>query len=441
MNASHQELLDNLLSLLLKKGQTAGSLQTSTSGNPFPAALAPLAQNTAGALEHIINLFEQSVSDNRQLAGELLDFYELHNIAFVAAAQVARCKSIPQALHTLAGVIARAVNSRYSFYLGQFTRLFSLPGEQVDCAAETVFGLSKNEDVAAARNFFARHESDLRKIAAENQSQVAMVGYHNNDHPDHRGRGNILAVPLSNIDPQLNSPGTLLFVRTDDQEPFAALDMNAANSLAEMGSAILANILYAEKLHQAYLQTITSLVRAMEAKDKYTSGHSTRVAQIACNLGQFIGLDKPQLQLLHWAGLLHDIGKIGIRDDVLNKTGKLTNEEFNHIKTHPHQSYKVLEPILALHNILDAVRHHHEHFDGSGYPDGLKGNDIPLPARILQIADVWDALTSTRSYRKAMTPDQAMDIMRREAALTMDPNLVRSFLEMMNHQTPSEKVL
>jgi HD-GYP domain-containing protein (c-di-GMP phosphodiesterase class II) len=168
----------------------------------------------------------------------------------------------------------------------------------------------------------------------------------------------------------------------------------------------------------------------MEAKDEYTSGHSTRVSEMACRLAKHIGRSEKEIKQLEWAGLLHDVGKIGIRDEVLGKTDKLTEEEFDHIKTHSVMSYKVLEPLDILRDILPAARHHHEHYDGSGYPDGLIGQEIPLLARILQIADVWDALTSTRSYRKAMTEEKAEQIMREEAGTTMDPDLVESFLIM-----------
>ena len=190
-----------------------------------------------------------------------------------------------------------------------------------------------------------------------------------------------------------------------------------------------------EKINQSFLQTISSLALAMEAKDAYTSGHSTRVAQMAASLGRKLGLDQTQIQRLEWAGYLHDIGKIGIRDDILNKPGKLTEEEFEHIKTHPVLSYRVLQPVQALKCVLPAVKHHHEHYDGSGYPDGLTAEEIPLHARILKVADVWDALTTTRSYRQAMSKEQAIQILKQEVGKTMDPFITLKLLEIIKSES------
>ncbi len=194
-----------------------------------------------------------------------------------------------------------------------------------------------------------------------------------------------------------------------------------------------------QKLETAYRQTISSLVRAMEAKDEYTSGHSERVAYYACKLGEFIQLDPLEMQLLQWAGRVHDIGKIGIPDAILLKKGKLTDWEFEQIKTHPLKGYKVLEPVDALEGILLAVKYHHEHYDGSGYPDRLQGEESPLLARIIQIADVWDALTTKRPYRDSMSNHEAKQIMIKEAGTTMDPRLVTAFLDSLDHSEESRQ--
>jgi HD-GYP domain-containing protein (c-di-GMP phosphodiesterase class II) len=134
---------------------------------------------------------------------------------------------------------------------------------------------------------------------------------------------------------------------------------------------------------------------------------------------------------LEWAGLLHDIGKIGIVDAVLSKPGRLTADEFDHIKTHPAQSAQVLQPVDGLRANLPIVRHHHEHNDGSGYPDGLVGEEIPLLARIIQVADTWDAITSSRSYRKAIPFDKALGIMREEAGIITDASVAHVLIDMV----------
>jgi HD-GYP domain-containing protein (c-di-GMP phosphodiesterase class II) len=131
--------------------------------------------------------------------------------------------------------------------------------------------------------------------------------------------------------------------------------------------------------------------------------------------------------MLQWSALLHDVGKIGIRDDILNKQGKLTPEEFRHIQEHPVRSHRVVQQVPQLAAALDGVLYHHERFDGSGYPAGLQGEEIPLQARIIQIADVFDALTSSRSYRPAYDWRKALEILREEAGKTVDPGLQQVF--------------
>ncbi len=396
--------------------------------NPVsPQAVTQVSRSASESVSQILHLFEQLDSSNNQLAQELLCYYEQFNYAFEATTKVALCKTIEQALPVLLDEIAHAIDSQSYFYLGPLVADFKLPRDHFNLSKNVIYSFHPERDCTETRMFFEQYELDLQTIPqGDLNHQVLLIGYAGPRHTDVDGKGNVLALRLlaSNHDVSL---GTLILLRSTQQDLFAAIDMKIAASLVKMGAAMLDNILYNQKLQQASLQTVTSLVRAMEAKDAYTSGHSGRVAEISCKLGKSIGLDSHQVQLLEWAALLHDIGKIGIREDVLSKPGKLTDEEFDHIKSHPVKSCKVLEPIDALRDIRPAVRHHHEHFDGSGYPDGLQGEQIPLLARILQIADIWDALTSTRSYRAAMSREKALDIIRREAGITMDPELVKSF--------------
>ena len=401
--------------------------ETNTTAPASPQAISQITQSASESVSQILRLFEQLDTSNNQLAQELLCYYEQFNCAFETTAKVARCKTMGQALPILLDEIAHAINSQFYIYLGPLVADFKLPEDHIDLAKNVIYSFHPERDCSETRSFFEQYELDLQTIPqGDLNHQVLMIGYAGPRHTDMEGKGNVLAVRLLANNPDI-SLGTLILVRSAQQELFAAVDMKMAASLAKMGAAMLDNILYNQKLQKASLQTVTSLVRAMEAKDAYTSGHSSRVAEISCKLGKNIGLDAHQLLLLEWAALLHDIGKIGIREEVLSKPGKLTEEEFDHIKSHPVKSCKVLEPIDALRDVCPAVRHHHEHFDGSGYPDGLQGQQIPLLARILQVADIWDALTSTRSYRAAMSREKALDIIRREAGITMDPELVKHF--------------
>lgn len=392
-----------------------------------------------GAIGSVVNevsaAFAGVLQDNERLAEELLVYYDQLNTAFQAVRGVARCKSTSEAVEVLADEVGRAINSWYSYYVGPLTSVGSAGSAAAGQEGGMICRVAKEAQSESAEEYFGRHEESLHSlINSEVDSQVAMIEYQGPYDLDHEGRGNVLTVRLSTLDEATGAGGGLIFVRGDHQDPFAAVDMNLATALVGMGSAVINNILYAQKLTRTYLQVITALVRTIEAKDAYTSGHSTRVAELAHALGKHVGLGEKELQLLEWAGLMHDIGKIGISDKILYKPGKLTDDEFAEIKWHPVKSFNVLEPIEALHAALPAVKHHHEHYDGSGYPDGLTGEAIPFSARMLQVADVWDALTSTRSYRESMPVEKALGIMRAEAGTTMDPQLVASFEEMLRAQ-------
>lgn len=176
-----------------------------------------------------------------------------------------------------------------------------------------------------------------------------------------------------------------------------------------------------------------SLVKALEAKDQYTRGHSERVAHHAIALAKHIGLGEKQIEILRKGALLHDIGKIGVREDVLMKPGKLTEEEFQHIKKHPEMGYDICKPLKSLAPSLPVIRSHHERIDGKGYPDGLKGDEIPLPAKITSIVDSFDAMTTDRPHRHKMQPQDALKIFKKEREKGQwDPKLVDAFLEVMS---------
>ncbi|MBN1765012.1 MAG: HD-GYP domain-containing protein [Sedimentisphaerales bacterium] len=438
MNPANRQLYRNLLNLL-RDGHSASELFSSSEQETcdVETLMARLPDNINEELYEIVVAFEQLRDENEQFNREILSSYDHLNSAFNAAVAVAACREVRTAVQVLTEQIGNAIDAAYGYYVGKLALSFprprnEVPGNGAIILFDTIS--SPGENFSNAKDFFINRAENIEYLLTKGDDlEVAMIDYQGRNELDHEGRGNVLKVKLSGDDKDMSSSGDLIFVREKDQEPFMAVEMNLAGSIGCLGSAVLGNIIYAQKLHRTSLQMVSSLVRAMEAKDKYTSGHSERVARIACHLARELGLDDDQIKTLEWAGLLHDVGKIGVRDDVLSKAGRLSEEEFEHIKTHPAQSYNVLEPLETLRHILRAVRHHHEHYDGTGYPDGLFGEDIPLMARILQIADVWDALTSTRSYRKAMSPQKAMQIMNDEAGTIMDPYLVEVFNEMMQN--------
>ena len=185
----------------------------------------------------------------------------------------------------------------------------------------------------------------------------------------------------------------------------------------------------AQKIRASFFNAITALAYALEAKDVYTSGHSQRVTEISVAIAEHLGLPKETIEKIRLAGLVHDIGKIGIRESVLNKPGNLTEEEYEHIKLHSETGERILKPIVDDEEILKAVRHHHERYDGTGYPDGLKGEQVPRLARIIAVADTFDAMTSERPYRKALTKEAAYAEVERCRGTQFDPQAADAFLE------------
>ena len=183
---------------------------------------------------------------------------------------------------------------------------------------------------------------------------------------------------------------------------------------------------------EAAENVLVSLATALDAKDPYTSGHSQRVGTYAEDLGGAVGLNAKERRNLRRAGLLHDIGKIGIDLAYLNKPGPLTTAEYEDVKRHPVIGFEICRPLRTMAPLLSMIRSHHERLDGRGYPDGLKAEEISVPLRCLTVADVYDALTSDRSYRKAMTPDSALNLMRKEATVGMwDARIVDTLAEVV----------
>jgi putative two-component system response regulator len=188
-----------------------------------------------------------------------------------------------------------------------------------------------------------------------------------------------------------------------------------------------------DELEQAE-NVLVSLANALDAKDNYTRGHSERVAKYASALGAEVGLGRLECRNLRRAGLLHDIGKIGTNLEYLHKPGPLTTAEYEEVKKHPVIGFEICRPLRTMAPLLALIRGHHERLDGRGYPDALRADAVPVPLRCLTIADVYDAITSHRSYRKALPRDRAFQIMRDEASTGMwDARLVDLFFDKVQH--------
>jgi putative two-component system response regulator len=192
-----------------------------------------------------------------------------------------------------------------------------------------------------------------------------------------------------------------------------------------------------ERIKSQFVSTIRALEKALQAKNVYTEGHSRRVAEKAVEVARAMGTPRELVRHIELGALFHDIGKIGIRDEVLNKEGKLTESEYEHIKTHPLVAEQILSPIEELRPIVDIVKYEHERWDGGGYPAGLKGEQIPLGARLIAIADAWDSMVFDRVYRKALSHEAALAELEKNAGTQFDPGCVAAFCRLERERLSS----
>lgn len=215
--------------------------------------------------------------------------------------------------------------------------------------------------------------------------------------------------------------GALNLTDKPDRSDFGLQEENILQTLVEKAGVKLENQALYEGLYANMIDTLNSLVTTIEAKDPYTRQHSHRVAEYAVRIAEVLGLSGEQIEMIQFAAVLHDIGKIGIRDEILTKSGKLTDEEYIAIQQHVLVGAKIVEPLGLSPVELAIVRNHHERFDGKGYPDNLSGEQIPLLARIVSVADAFDAMTSTRPYRKALSPHAASLEIEKNKGAQFDP--------------------
>ncbi len=219
-----------------------------------------------------------------------------------------------------------------------------------------------------------------------------------------------------------------MLVRQPTRPDFSNSDRSLAKVVADQLGVMMRNRTMLEGMRKFGEQMAGALIEAVEAKDPYTRGHSERVQAVSVHIGQSLGLPRGDLEDLFWGSIMHDIGKIAIPDVILSKPGVLTADEYTFIKTHPERSFEILRHIEYLNrSALEGARYHHERFDGTGYPLGLEGKGIPLPARVIAVADAYDAMTSSRSYRVAMSHDDAVAEIDRVSGAQLDPEVVSAF--------------
>lgn len=227
----------------------------------------------------------------------------------------------------------------------------------------------------------------------------------------------------------LNNKGAVGIVESDS---FDIKDLDFLTTLANHAASVINNAQLYEQLQKNYVNIIQTLTAAIDAKDPTTKGHSARVAEYAVAIAKELGMSLESLRTIQSAAYLHDVGKIGIPEYILGKPGSLTDEEFEIIKTHPKISAKILAPVQFDEPIIPIVRHHHERYSGGGYPDNLRGENIPVEARIMALADSFDAMISSRPYRPAHSVDWAMEEIKNCAGKQFDPYIAEVFLQVID---------
>jgi HD-GYP domain-containing protein (c-di-GMP phosphodiesterase class II) len=240
--------------------------------------------------------------------------------------------------------------------------------------------------------------------------------------------GEILAVPLVAKDAIL---GYLAALDPADGRVPTLETVRLLELYANQAATAIVNLGLYDDLEVSYYDTLKAFVAAMEAKDPYTKGHSENVRSYALRLSRHLGLSGDRLRVIDYSSLLHDIGKMGINESILNKPDTLSEEEYREVKQHPSLGGQMVSGIGILAASAPIIQAHHEHFDGSGYPDGRRGPDIPLEARIIAVADAYEAMTSDRPYRRAYSPMEARGRLREAAGRQFDADLVESFVGML----------
>lgn len=234
--------------------------------------------------------------------------------------------------------------------------------------------------------------------------------------------------------------GIVYLDSTSKTNLFSRPDLSLFSAIALKAGVAVDNARLYDDLRSLFYNTVETLVRTIQAKDQYTAGHSTRVSRYALLIADKLNLSTKEKHQLYLASMLHDIGKIGIPDELLNRPGKLSEEEMERVRDHVQLGASMIEMLGEMHPIVPLIRHHHESYDGSGYPDGLKGEEIPLISRIVAVADMYDAMTSDRPYRKRRSLADTIDEINRTSGTKLDPRVTRAFLEVLKEISPDPAV-
>jgi HD-GYP domain-containing protein (c-di-GMP phosphodiesterase class II) len=279
------------------------------------------------------------------------------------------------------------------------------------------------------KNLISRTNGQVAAVLAKKVSEgipLLIDGGHDQVLSD-AGISSVIVIPLK-IRKRLF--GMLIALAKNGSDSFTEKDLYHLNFLTERATFVIENVALYENIYDNLFATLYAFVEAIEARDPYTKQHSSRVTEIAVNIGKAMGCSEEQLDLLNFSGQLHDIGKLGIPDNILLKPGPLSGHEFEEIKKHPVIGANIVGHLGLLTGEQRIILHHHERWDGRGYPDGLKGNSIPFLARILAVADVYDAMASDRAYRRKLSDEVVLETIQQGAGSQFDGEVVGAFMSL-----------
>lgn len=289
-----------------------------------------------------------------------------------------------------------------------------------------IIKLKPGEGVAGRA--FEKGEIIFVTTPEKNPDYERFVGYEEQKEP-------FVSLPLKSRDKVL---GVLNVHLPKNKTSFSEWDLKFLTILADEISVMIENIFLYQSIERFYLELVQTLARIIDAKDSYTADHASRARERAVKLAKKLNVPDQMIKSIEYAALLHDIGKIGINEKILTKPGRLTDEEYQEMKKHPEIAYQILSPIEFLIPVAKMIRYHHEWYNGMGYPEGLKGEEIPLGSRIVSVIDAWDAMTSDRPYRKALSKEQAIEELKRGSGKQFDPKVVNAFLELIEEENLSK---
>jgi putative nucleotidyltransferase with HDIG domain len=359
--------------------------------------------------------------ERKHLLKEIIRLKTLVNL-FKITEQISGTLEISQLLQTMIKAVIKETNSEKA-------AIFYRDDETNELYVRSSIGI---DEVSVEKMRFSMGQGIVGSVFQEKKpvliDDITKESKYNSNGVEKVLGTNMLIVPMQNKDKTF---GVLGLFRDNNHIHFTEADKDVASLLTTQASIALDNAELILDYEILFLESMKSLARTLDERDPYTHGHSHRVAKLAIAIGQELGLADKALEELKLAGILHDIGKIGIRDEILLKPYSLTKEEYEIIKTHPEKGYNILKPIQRLSVVVEAVYTHHEWCNGSGYPRGLKGADIPLSGSIIAVADAYDTIVTDRPYRSGKDHNEAIHILKMNANTQFHPEIV-SAIEKVN---------